>query len=177
MLKLPSRFALAILVNTIAACAGPPTTQSSTAPSTSASPQPSTAGGWVKFPQNPVLGGELGTCFDVALLNDSDAFRMYFSWRPKKSIALAESKDGIHWSEPLLALQPNPNTDWEEDINRPVVVKRDDGYHLWYTGQAKGHSRIGYATSPDGKTWTRSQTSPCSHRTSRGKKLPSCAPT
>src|SRR6202034_511191 len=44
---------------------------------------------------------------------------------------------------------------WENDVNRPVVVKRDDGYHMWYTGQAKGHSWIGYATSPDGSTWTR----------------------
>ena len=27
-----------------------------------------TAGGWVKFPGNPVLGGQYGTCFDVAVL-------------------------------------------------------------------------------------------------------------
>jgi len=26
---------------------------------------------------------------------------------------------------------------------------------MWYTGQAKGHSWIGAAASPDGKTWTR----------------------
>jgi predicted GH43/DUF377 family glycosyl hydrolase len=40
------------------------------------------------------------------------------------------------------------------------VVKRPDGYHLWYTGQARGHSWIGHATSPDGKTWTRTGTKP-----------------
>jgi sucrose-6-phosphate hydrolase SacC (GH32 family) len=33
------------------------------------------------------------------------------------------------------------------------VLRRGDMYHLWYTGQARGRSWIGYATSPDGKTW------------------------
>jgi len=78
------------------------------------------------------------------------------SWRPKASIALVESKDGFRWSEPpQIVLGPRKETGWENDINRPVVLKRNDGYHLWYTGQAKGQSWLGYATSPDGKTWKR----------------------
>jgi len=40
------------------------------------------------------------------------------------------------------------------------VVKRRDGYHLWYTGQARGRSWIGYATSPDGVDWTRRSAEP-----------------
>jgi len=120
-----------------------------------------TNGGWVKSPANPVLGGKLGTCFDVALLKDDDGtYRMYFSWRPKKSIALTESKDGIHWGDPSIVLGPNDKTGWESDINRPVVVKRPDGYRMWYTGQAKGHSWIGCATSEDGKTWSRQSDKP-----------------
>ena len=71
-------------------------------------------------------------------------------------MALVESKDGIRWSEPpQVVLGPRKETGWEDDINRPVVVKREDGYHLFYTGQAKGHSAIGYATSPDGIVWKR----------------------
>jgi len=54
-----------------------------------------TAAGWVKYEGNPVLGGKLGTCFDISVLKDGDTYRMWFSWRPKKSVALAESKDGI----------------------------------------------------------------------------------
>ncbi|MBE3069145.1 MAG: hypothetical protein IMZ66_02805 [Planctomycetes bacterium] len=119
-----------------------------------------TAAGWAKCPQNPVLGGALGTCFDVTALKDGDRFRLWFSWRPKKSIALAESADGVHWGEPRIVLGPNPATDWEEDINRPAVVRRPDGYHLWYTGQARGHSWIGHATSPDGVAWTRTGARP-----------------
>ena len=55
------------------------------------SPASSAATGWTKFAGNPVLGGKLGTCFDVSLLKEDDNFRMWFSWRPKKSIALVES--------------------------------------------------------------------------------------
>jgi hypothetical protein len=89
---------------------------------------------------------------------------MWFCWRPKKSIALVESKDGIHWSKPLIVLGPNRDTEWEEDVNRPAVLKMADGYHLWYTGQARGHSWIGYATSPDGKTWKRQSPRPVKGR-------------
>lgn len=114
--------------------------------------------GWTKHPHNPLIGGDYGTCFDLAVLKDGDKIRMWFSWRPKKSIALTESEDGVHWSEPVIVLEPNGDTGWEDDLNRPVVVKRDDGYHMWYTGQFKDPegSCIGYATSEDGVRWTRS---------------------
>jgi predicted GH43/DUF377 family glycosyl hydrolase len=116
---------------------------------------PETASGWVKDPKSPVLGGELGTCFDVSVLADGPGYRMWFSWRPKKGIALVESKDGVTWSAPKIVLRPNPKTDWEADLNRPVVLKVGDQYRMWYTGQAKCRSWIGSATSPDGVTWTR----------------------
>jgi beta-1,2-mannobiose phosphorylase / 1,2-beta-oligomannan phosphorylase len=107
-----------------------------------------------------VLGGSLGTCFDVALLKEGDKFRMWFSWRPKRSIALVECTDGVHWNQPAIVLGPNKTTTWEAYINRPVVLKRGDTYHMWYTAQAKGHSWIGYATSSDGKSWVRSSAKP-----------------
>src|SRR5438105_3894659 len=114
--------------------------------------QAETTAGWVKHFQNPVLGGDLGTCFDVSVLRERYTYRMWFSWRPKKSIALVESQDGVHWNEPIIVLGPNDKTDWENDVNRPVVVKNGNRYQMWYTGQARGHSWIGYATSQDGKT-------------------------
>jgi len=119
-----------------------------------------TSAGWVKYEKNPVLGGQYGTCFDIAVLREGEGYRMWVSWRPKKSIALVESKGGLSWSAPQIVLPPAP-TFWEEDINRPAVLKRDGGYHMWYTGQAKGkNSWIGYATSPDGKTWQRMSEKP-----------------
>ena len=125
-----------------------------------AEPAAETNAGWLKDPKNPVLGGDLGTCFDVSVLKEGDTYRMWFSWRPKKSIALVESKDGAQWSKPVIVLGPNEKTDWENELNRPVVIKNDDGYQMWYTGQARGRSWIGYATSEDGKTWKRMSDKP-----------------
>ena len=117
--------------------------------------------GWKKFEGNPVLGGKYGTCFDISVLRESGKYRMWLSWRPEKSVALVESRDGLHWSEPpQIVLGPRKETGWEDDINRPCVLKRTDGYHLWYTGQAKGRSWIGYATSADGVTWKRMSDKP-----------------
>ncbi len=33
-------------------------------------PEVQTAAGWVKYDKNPVLGGKLGTCFDIAVLRE-----------------------------------------------------------------------------------------------------------
>lgn len=121
---------------------------------------PETAGGWRKYEGGPVIGGQYGTVFDIAVLREGANYRMWGSWRGKKSLALFHSTDGIHWSEPEIVFGPNPATGWEQDINRPAVVKRADGYHLWYTGQANGRSAIGYATSADGKVWKRMSSSP-----------------
>src|ERR1700681_3727038 len=103
-------------------------------------PASETTAGWVKHPKNPVLGGDLGTCFDISVLKDGDSYRMWFSWRPKKSIALVESKDGVQWSNPQIVLGPNDKTDWENDLNRPVVIKNADPYKMWYPGQARAKS-------------------------------------
>jgi predicted GH43/DUF377 family glycosyl hydrolase len=128
-------------------------------------PDAQTAAGWVKYDKNPVIGGTLGTCFDVTVLREGDKYRMWFSWRPKRSLALTESEDGLAWSKPAIVLGPNAKSGWEDDINRPVVLKKGDTYHLWYTGQKnaaqeKGQSWIGYATSTDGKTWDRQSDKP-----------------
>ena len=118
-------------------------------------PAAETAGNWRKYANNPVLGGAYGTCFDICVLHDRGKYRMWFSWRPKKSIALVESTDGIHWSEPQIVLSPDKSTGWEDDINRPVVIKRWNRYEMWYTGQANGNSSIGYAMSAEGVSWKR----------------------
>lgn len=114
-------------------------------------------GPWIKYEDNPVLGGgDLGTIFDVSVLKEGDAYKMYCSWRPQKSIAISESTDGVNWSKPEVILGPNRNTDWEEQLNRPVVIKKDNIYHMWYTGQAQSkYSWIGYAKSSDGINFRR----------------------
>jgi len=128
-----------------------------------------TRAGWVKYAGNPVLGGKLGTCFDLSILFEDGKFRMIFSWRPKKSIALTESEDGIHWSEPVILLGPRETSQhWEDDLNRPSVVRHGGKYHMWYTGQypgrlpraADGRSWLFYATSEDLIHWKRASLEP-----------------
>ncbi len=111
------------------------------------------AGGWVKVTESPVLGGAYGTCFDLTLLKEANLYRMWFSWRPKLSIGYSESFDGVNWSPPVIALSPDIKLGWQDEINRPVVLKKDGFYQMWYTGQAGGNSLIGYAISSDGKSW------------------------
>jgi len=132
-----------------------------TSPTATAELSSQNASGWKKYSHNPVLGGKYGTCFDISVLREINRYRMWVSWRPKASIALVESSDGLHWSEPpQIALPPRPETGWEKDINRPVVIKLEDGYHMWYTGQTDGRSAIGYATSTDGLVWKRMSEQP-----------------
>ena len=77
-----------------------------------------TSAGWTKYSGNPVMGGKYGTCFDVSVLREGDTYRMWLSWRPKGPVALVESNDGLHWSEPSrIVLGPNRERGWEDDIN------------------------------------------------------------
>ncbi len=125
-----------------------------------------TRGGWVKHPANPLLGGAYGTCFDIAMLKETGGISMYFSWRDRKSVALSRSTDGVHWDEPELCVVPRATAEgWEDEINRPSVVRRGAIYHMWYTGQFKagqadGTSHIFHAVSEDGVRFTRTDEEP-----------------
>lgn len=116
---------------------------------------------FIKYPNNPVLGSkELGTCFDVYVTKDNGRYRMDFSWRPKKALAVTFSDDGIHWEEPQITLAPKPENGWEENINRNCVLKIDGKYKMWYSAKARGYSYIGYAESDDGINFHRVQDEP-----------------
>ena len=122
-----------------------------------------TSTGWKKYENNPVLGGKLGTCFDITMLQEDGLFKMWFSWRPKDSLAYTESKDGIHWTPPVIVLAPIKKHVWEAGINRPSLVKKDGVYHLWFTGQDRPKNKtsaIGYATSTDGIHFVRKSDKP-----------------
>lgn len=119
------------------------------------------SGDWIKYPGNPVLGGDFGTIFDISVYQKNDtAYQMFCSWRPQRSIAIANSKDGLNWSAPQVCLAYDDSSGWERDVNRPVVIFRNGRYHMWYTGETDSSSAIGYATSPDGKQFTKVSETP-----------------
>ena len=102
---------------------------------------------------SPVFGNEsTGSVFDAYVWMDGGKYRMDFSWREKKACAVIFSDDGIHWSEPIITLEADPCSGFEDDINRNCVIKVGGIYRMWYTGQAHEYknSYIGYAESKDG---------------------------
>lgn len=49
-----------------------------------------------------------------------------------------------------------PNGAWDDvEVRDPTVLKEDSLYKMWYAGHDGATSRIGYATSPTGLTWTK----------------------
>ena len=126
---------------------------------------------------------QLGTVFDLGLLQENltiagqpaDLYflqagaehvetklvwRMWNSWRPRGSIGYSTSTDGKAWNQ-TLEVSLHANAGWEHEINRPFVKKIATGkYGMWYTGQGAAFGNlvggaIGYAESPDGITFTR----------------------
>ena len=119
-----------------------------------------TAGGWEKEGSSPVIGGALGTVFDCCVREDNGEFRIWYSWRPARGIAMAYSTDGIHWSLPQLVMPRQINLSWAKDeVNRPCVLYRNGKYLMWFIGMVRpedfeyGHTAVGYAESMDGIHW------------------------
>ncbi|MCK4824369.1 hypothetical protein KA005_51935, partial [bacterium] len=78
-------------------------------------------------------------------------------------IGYATSDDGITWtkhaSNPVVDLGTAGS--WESShVHSPSVVFNGSDYQMWYTASDGANSRIGYATSPDGVTWTKHASNP-----------------
>lgn len=116
---------------------------------------------FTKAPENPIYGGsETGTLFDVYVTKVDGRYRMDFSWRTQKALAVSFSDDGIHWNQPQITLAYNKDSGWEDSVNRNCVLQADGKYKMWYTGQARGYSYIGYAESENGLNFKRVRREP-----------------
>lgn len=116
---------------------------------------------FAKYAENPVLefaDGEhsiltpgLLHAGDGNVLREDGKLRMWFSSTVFGKTGLhtlheSTSADGIRWSEPSEALL--------EHVYCPTVLKRDDGYQLWYVDVSRRPWTIRYAESGDGRRWT-----------------------
>jgi predicted GH43/DUF377 family glycosyl hydrolase len=75
---------------------------------------------------------------------------------PVYDLHYLESADGVIWPEAGSRVF-EMNRDVEHGFGRPYVVKKHDGYQMFYSVRKKqplGY-RMGYAESPDGRHWTR----------------------
>jgi len=112
---------------------------------------------WVKYPGNPILGGELGTVFDMSVDVAGDRYRMWFSWRNRRGIGYAESADGLHWNvRDDVVIGPDPSSQPEQlEVTRPFVMVDDTQLTMWYAAHGNDRVAIARATSTDGVTWQR----------------------
>jgi predicted GH43/DUF377 family glycosyl hydrolase len=136
---------------------------------------------WTKHPGNPVLDlGSPGSWDDYnthanSVIFDGVTYHMWYSGQPdgtKGRIGYATSPDGISWTKYAgnLCLGTSGNGcvfdtgtsgAWDDTyVYSPDVVYDGITYHMWYTGCEFDVYKIGYATSPDGITWTRNPSNP-----------------
>ncbi len=121
---------------------------------------------WTKFAGNPVLtpsSADVNYLQYPYVIQVGSTLKMWFTERSgssQLSIYYATSQDGIQWTQqgsPVLS----PSSGWESvSVYSPTVIYSAGSYQMFYSGSDGSVARIGYATSNDGITWTRSTDNP-----------------
>jgi predicted GH43/DUF377 family glycosyl hydrolase len=130
---------------------------------------------WVKYAGNPVvtpseLGSDQKGIAAPYVIRLNLTYNMWYSGRsaatPKiNKILYATSYDGIRWTKqpsPVLSPASDPSAWDSTSVYGPAVFWNGQIFGLWYSGinQSLVAPRIGFATSPDGASWTRSSNNP-----------------
>ncbi len=129
---------------------------------------------WTKSGSNPVLNIGGAGAFDAAgiaspaVIKDGATYKMWYMGDDANgtvAIGYATSSDGITWTKQnsgnAVFTQGAP---WEVNgVGSPSVILDGSTLKMWYTGKSGGGIigtlAIGYATSADGITWTRQNSS------------------
>lgn len=108
------------------------------------------------------------------------SYLMYYDGTDGSSeiTGLAYSIDGLHWiaysGNPVLNKSAGPVWDCDDSAYGSIYMDTN-GYHFWYSGGggdngsgacatgAPVHQGIGYASSPDGTSWTKNPNNPIFH--------------
>jgi predicted GH43/DUF377 family glycosyl hydrolase len=127
---------------------------------------------WTKYQGNPVLRP---TSIDQLILASpfvirlNDTFNMWYTGKSEADsgsitrILYATSFDGINWMKwphPVFSPSTNPEM-WDSGaVYAASVIYDGTNFGLWYSGLNRSYlsPRIGFASAPDGATWTRRST-------------------
>ena len=126
---------------------------------------------WTKHAGNPVLSGSsipvVSELYVGSVLFENDTYTMWFSavtaGGSVEHIRRAISQDGISWIDQGIVFEPDVPGSWDAyQVWDPYVLHHGGIFHMWYGGisQVGEAGLLGYATSPDGITWTRSAQNP-----------------
>ncbi len=127
---------------------------------------------WVDHPDNPVIGVDdpgswaPGGLWVNAVVHDGTTYHMWFTgttvddsgWITGVAVGHATSPDGVGWTmdpaNPVIAAG-DPG-EWDDlTVDGGPVIYDGAQFKMWYTGWSEGATDVGYATSPDGSTWTK----------------------
>jgi len=125
---------------------------------------------WVDDPVDPVIVSPEPGAWDqdrypLAVIVVDGTYHLYFNGRDENDsfpngydIGHATSSDGVSWvmdpANPVLTR--GAEGEWDEDSMWGAGVIHDaSGFRLWYQGGDGAVYAAGYATSPDGSTWTK----------------------
>jgi len=122
---------------------------------------------WARSPANPVFGPGTGWEADwvdsPTVLYEGGLYKMWYQGcvGVQCAIGYATSSDGVAWtrypSNPVYTGNP---FGWDQNLGNPVVIHDGALYKMWYAGDGPVAIQIGYATSPDGISWTRYGSAP-----------------
>lgn len=124
---------------------------------------------WSKSPAPVLVAGSAGTWDDSGVsaprvILDGSTYKMWYAGVDAtgapgvQQIGYATSTDGIAWTKQATpVLMPTAGSLDAGGIRDMMVVRNGAGYQAWFTGVSgsPATSRIGFATSTDGITWTK----------------------
>jgi hypothetical protein len=116
------------------------------------------------------------------VIRDQDLFKVWYEMGNGQGIGYAEAAESDEGFHVLYRVEPvvQPSEQWESDVVGSPTVLWNEGlglYQMWYEGDISSERSIGYATSIDGKEWTKRDAAGHTSKDHQGSVSPVLTPT